>query len=182
LRAFIGAAVPGTSRPLALRITGIYSVPDFGRSYWWGDALGYFPFGQTTSRQQRLPEIDSLIASPATALAVPPADSPEIAGQIPLRAGRVGLSTEAGVRAAHGRARARLAARGLTLSTQLTALFDGADRQRHTMSAIVAVAAAGTALGLELHAGQLVGELSGGQRQRVAIARARRPPARDPRR
>lgn len=174
----IGASVPGRNRPLALRITGIYSVPDFGRSYWWGDAVGYFPFGQTTSGEQRLPEIDSLIASPATALAVPPADSPEITGQIPLRAGRVGLSAEAGVRAALTRARVRLAARGLTLSTELTALFDGSDRQRHTMSAIVAVAA----IQLVLLAVWVLGGLllrGGATRQaEIRVARLRGFPAR----
>jgi putative ABC transport system permease protein len=138
--ALLDARVPGRGRPLALRITGIYAVPSLQLPYWWGDGNGYFPFGQT-SGPQRIPEVDSLLSSAATALAVPPDDSPQIIGQLPLLASRVGLSSENPLRAAVSRAGTAVGADGLALSTQLPSLLRAADRQRHTMSTIVAVAA-----------------------------------------
>ncbi len=137
----LDASVQGTSQPLPLKITGIYAAPDFGLSYWWGNAVGYFPFGQTGGGALRLPAIDSLIASSATALGVPPQDGPEIVGQVPLLASHVSLGQESRLRTTLSKVTAAVAARGgVTVSSQLPALLADADHQRHVMSTIVAVA------------------------------------------
>ena len=139
--AVIHASVQGRSKPLALHVTGIYSVPNLDASYWWGNASGYFPFGQVTGGFNRVPEVDSLVTSPATALAVPVQEAPQLTGQVALRAGSVGLAEEASVRRALSDASATVVARGVILNTQLASLLAGADSQRHAMSTIVAVAA-----------------------------------------
>ncbi|HLK46317.1 MAG TPA: hypothetical protein VKT18_10010, partial [Acidimicrobiales bacterium] len=94
----VEASVQGRSRPLALKVTGIYAVPSFQSPYWWGNAAGDFPFGHTTTGQMPLPELDSFVASPVTALAVPPQDGPTVIGQVPLRTATVGLGDEASFR------------------------------------------------------------------------------------
>jgi putative ABC transport system permease protein len=136
----IHAGVLGLSRPLALRVTGIYAVPNPDLSYWWGNADGYFPFGEA-SGPQRIPEIDSLVTSSVTALAVPVQEAPQIVGQVPLRVGAVGLAQEGQLRGALSQLSVSVAAHGVTLNTQLASLLSGADGQRHAMSTIVAVAA-----------------------------------------
>jgi putative ABC transport system permease protein len=141
LGAVIEAGVPGLSRPLRLQVTGIYAVPNFDLSYWWGNAPGYFPFGQVAGGSSREPQLDSLITSPVTALSVPVQDTPQIVGQVPLRVGTVGLASEGRLRQSLAQASASVAAHGVTLNSQLASLLAGADGQRHTMSTIVAVAA-----------------------------------------
>jgi putative ABC transport system permease protein len=173
----IHPSVTGLGRSLALRVTGIYSVPNFDLSYWWGDASGYFPFGQTTG-PQRTPEIDSLITSPATALAVPVQEAPQITGQVPLGVGSVGLAQEGAVRKALLQASASVDARGVILNTQLGSLLAGADSQRHDMSTIVAVAAVQlVVLAIWVLAGLLV-RSSDARQAEIRVARLRGfPPA-----
>ena len=79
--AVIHASVQGRSKPLALHVTGIFSVPNLDASYWWGNASGYFPFGQVTGGFNRVPEVDSLVTSPATALAVSVQEAPQLTGR-----------------------------------------------------------------------------------------------------
>ncbi len=50
--ATIDAGVTGTGRPLRLRLTGIYTVPDLSLPYWWGEGPAYFAFGQTDRAQR----------------------------------------------------------------------------------------------------------------------------------
>src|SRR5579863_924875 len=97
LGSVIAVSAQGASRPLSLRITGIYSVPNLSLSYWWGNPVGYFPFGHSTGPPRALPEIDSLVTSRATALALRAQAPPEIIGQLPLRLARVGLGQESGL-------------------------------------------------------------------------------------
>jgi putative ABC transport system permease protein len=130
-----------TSRPLRLRITGIYAVPNLRAGYWWGNGPGYFPFGQTTGMRGSLPAIDSLIASTTTALAVPPQDATEIIGQLPLRLADVGLGQEGTLRRVVTEATSLDTSHGVALTTGLPFLLTNADRQRHVMATIVAVAA-----------------------------------------
>jgi putative ABC transport system permease protein len=134
------AGADGSSRPLRLKITGVYAVPNLQLGYWWDDGAGYFPFGQTTG-PNHLPEIDSLISSAATALAVPVQDVPQIVGQVPLLANKIGLADESPLKHALDSVSSALTSKGLVLSTQLNALFGNADHQRHVMSTIVAIAA-----------------------------------------
>ncbi len=141
LGSVINASVQGTKTPLRLKITGIYAVPNFSLSYWWGNAVSYFPFGVATSGSNRIPEIDSLIASPQTALDVPTKELPQLTGEVPLKPGGVGLGEESGVRRALSSATTTVARNGVMLSTQLPPLLAGADHQRHVMSTIVAIAA-----------------------------------------
>ena len=139
--AVIYTGVQGLSKPLRLQVTGIYSVPNFDLPYWWGNAPGYFPFGQVAGGSARIPEIDSLITSPATALSVPSQDAPQIVGQLPLRLSSVTLAHEGALKRALSQASTSVAAHGVTLNSELASLLAGADGQRHTMSTIVAVAA-----------------------------------------
>ncbi|MGE5617404.1 MAG: FtsX-like permease family protein [Candidatus Woesearchaeota archaeon] len=141
LGSVIQAQVQGAKRPVRLRITGIYDVPNYGRSYWWGNGAGYFPFGQSAGGQRRLPEIDSLITSASTAAAVPVQDVPEVTGQLPLRLSSVSLTREAGLRRTVAGLSTRLAAAGIRVSTQTPSLLASADSQSRTMTTIVAVAA-----------------------------------------
>jgi hypothetical protein len=142
LGSVIPASVTGTNRPMQFKITGVYTLPSFGLAYWWGNAPGYFPFGQTSGAGQvRLPAIDALVASPATALAVPALDVPDVIGQLPLRLANVGLGQESAMRQAVSKLGASVGVQGLALSTQLPSLLAGADRQRHVMATIVTVAA-----------------------------------------
>ncbi len=141
LGAVIRAQVQGMNRPLALRVTGIYSVPSSGLPYWWGNGPGYFPFGQSTGGARRLPEIDSLVTSLSTAAAVPVQAVPQIYGQLPLRMSRVSLSGEPSLRRAVNGLSTRLPAAGVAVSTRLPSLLADADRQSRTMATIIAVAA-----------------------------------------
>ena len=171
--AVIHASVQGRSKPLALRVTGIYSVPNLDGSYWWGNASGYFPFGQVTGGFNRVPEVDSLVTSPATALAVPVQEVPQLTGQVALRAGSVGLAEEASVRRALSDASATVVARGVILNTQLASLLAGADSQRHAMSTIVAVAAVQlVVLAIWVLAGLLV-RSSDARQAEIRVARLR---------
>lgn len=170
----IDASVKGMGRPLPLKITGIYAVPSFELPYWWGNAAGYFPFGQVSGAGQlRLPAIDALVASPATALAVPPQDVPDITGQLPLRLANVSLAQESPLRRAASNLTSAVGVRGLALSTQLPSLLAAADQQRHTMATIVAVAAVQLAiLAIWVLAGLLL--RSGDARQaEIRVARLR---------
>ncbi|HTX45083.1 MAG TPA: FtsX-like permease family protein [Solirubrobacteraceae bacterium] len=134
------AGVNGSSKPLRLRITGIYAVPNLQLPYWWDNGAGYFPYGQTTG-PNHVPEIDSLISSSTTALAVPVQDVPQVGGQVPLRTNAIGLADESQLKHALGSLSNSLSSRGLVINTQLSSLFANADHQRHVMSAIVAIAA-----------------------------------------
>jgi putative ABC transport system permease protein len=171
--AVIHASVQGLGRPLVLHVTGIYADPNVDLSYWWGNGSGYFPFGQVTSGTQRIPEIDSLVTSPLTALSVPVQEAPQITGQLPLRVGSVGLAQEGAVRRALSQASASVAARGAILNTQLPSLLAGADSQRHDMSTIVAVAAVQlVVLAIWVLAGLLV-RSSDARQAEIRVARLR---------
>lgn len=137
LGAVIRANVRGRSRPVTLRITGIYSVPSYELPYWWGNGVGYFPFGRSSGGQRKLPAIDSLVTSRATAADVPAQDAPQIFGQLPLRMRAVSLGGEAGLR----RVSSRLAAADVEMTTRLPSLLALADSQSRTMTTIVTVAA-----------------------------------------
>ncbi len=137
----LDAHTPGTNRPVPLRITGIYTLPNLRLSYWWGNGPGYFPFGQVSGCPQCLPAIDSLIASTSTALAVPPQDAPQITGQVPLRLANAGLGQETALRRVVAEGSDMAASDGLGVTTGLLSLLAHADRQRHVMGTIVAVAA-----------------------------------------
>lgn len=172
LGAVLHASVQGTNTPVRLRVTGIYSVPNLSLPYWWGDGPGYFPFGQTTG-PRRLPEIDPLIASPATALAVPAQDVPEVMGQVPLRAAGIGLGDETALERALSRDRAAVAAQGIVLSSQLPALLAAAGQQRHVMSTIVVIAAVQLVLLAIWVLGGLLVRSSDARRAEIRVARLR---------
>jgi putative ABC transport system permease protein len=169
------AAVQGASAPLRLRVTGIYSVPGFNLPYWWGNAAGYFPFGHTTGTSAGIPEpqIDSLVASPATALAVPVQDAPTVEGQVPLILRNLSLGQEHALRGALAGASTAASAGGLELSTQLPSLLASADQQRHVMATIVAIAAVQlVVLAIWVLAGLLV-RSSDARRPEMRVARLR---------
>jgi hypothetical protein len=176
LGAVIEVSVPGSRRPRRLKVTGIYTVPNPTLSYWWGDAPAYFPFGHTTG-PHRIPEIDSLIASPATALSVPAGDLPEVIGQVPLRAAQVGLGDESSLKRALSAASAELLARGIRTSTQLPALLAAADHQRNVMSTIVTIAAVQLVVLAIWVLGSLLVRNSDARRSEIRVARLRGFPA-----
>lgn len=167
----------GASSVLRLKVTGIYEAPNPDLPYWWGNGSGYFAFGQATAGPQRIPEVDSLIASPATTLAVPVQEVPEVMGQIPLRAGTVGLGDEGALRGALSAATAAVRVRGIMLSTALPSLLDGAGHERHVMATIVVVAAAELVLLALWVLGSLLVRTSDARRSEIRVARLRGFPA-----
>jgi putative ABC transport system permease protein len=136
----LSAATNGASKPLRLKITGIYAVPNLQLPYWWGEGASYFPFGQTTG-PEHIPEIDPLISSAATALAVPVQEVPALFGQVPLRADGVGLGNQGALQRGLAHATASAGSRGVIVTTELGSLLANAGHQRHLMSTIVAIAA-----------------------------------------
>lgn len=172
--AVIDASVQGATQPLRLRVTGIYAVPNVDLPYWWGNATGYFSFGQETSGAHRFPELDSLVASRQTALAVPPQDAPELVGQVPLRTAGAGLDQESSLRAALSGATSAVNAHGgVALSTQLPSLLTRSDGQRHVMSTIVAVAAIQLVLLAIWVLGGVLVRSSDARRAEIRVARLR---------
>jgi putative ABC transport system permease protein len=176
LGAVIPAAVRGEARPVRLRVTGIYAVPNTSLPYWWGNGASYFPFGQTTG-PNRIPELDSMVTSPATALDVPVQSNPDVTGQLPLRAGLVGIGDESSIRQLLARVTSADDRSGVALSTRLAAILDAVDEQRHVMSTIIAIGSVQLVL---LAVWMLVGVLlrSGeARRPEIRVARLRGFPA-----
>ncbi|MGH2871150.1 MAG: FtsX-like permease family protein, partial [Solirubrobacteraceae bacterium] len=135
----VDVRVVGRRTPLRLRLGGIALTPDLTLPYWWGDGVEDFPAGRSFGAGSAA--TDPLIASPATVLDVPGADVPVASGQLPLRAGTVGLGNEGAVRGVISRTIATVGAQGVNASTPLLSLLSAADVQRHAMATIVAVAA-----------------------------------------
>jgi hypothetical protein len=135
----LNVGVLGRSRPLVLKITGVYAVPNLQLPYWWGQGSGDFPYGQV-SGPNKIPELDPLIGSPATALAVPVQNLPQVIGQVPLRASEIGLGNEAALKHALRTVSSSLVKSGVVLTSQLSTVLGNADHQRHVMSTIVAIA------------------------------------------
>jgi len=172
LGSVIHASVRGSPTGLYLRVTGVYAPPDPALAYWWGNGAGYFPFGETTGGQQPVPELDSLITSQATALAVPPQALPQLLGQLPLRVRAVGLGDEAELKRELAGV-AAIAGGGVAVSSGLPALLSGADHQRQLMATIVLVAAIElVVLALWVLGGLLV-RTSEGRRAEIRVARLR---------
>lgn len=53
------AGVRGETGQLALKVAGVYAVPDLTLGYWWGEGPGYFPFGVPTG-PGRTPQVARL--------------------------------------------------------------------------------------------------------------------------
>ncbi len=174
--AVLPAGVKGRTAPLPLRVTGIYAIPNLSLPYWWGGGAGYFSYGHTTG-PNHIPEIDPLIGSAATALAVPVQNVPYIVGQVPLRPERVGLGNEDSLERALASASANVANHGVPLGTQLPSLLAGAARQRHAMSTIVVIAAVQLVLLAIWVLGSLLVRSSEARRSEIRVARLRGFPA-----
>jgi putative ABC transport system permease protein len=173
----IAALVTGRTQPLRLRVSGIVSAPDLQLPYWWGDGSGDFPFGKSLGGPLGPPETDPLIASPATALAVPAADVPTVIGQVPLRPDVVGVGDESTVRRLLARTAATLRSQGIRAGTRLPALFAQADHERRQMTTIVAVAAIQLVLLAVWVLGSLLVRSSDARRSEARVARLRGFPA-----
>jgi hypothetical protein len=173
----IDAFVQGSKRPLHLTITGIYKVPDLKLPYWWGNETGFFPFGHTSGPPSPIPEIDSLITSSSTALAVPALEAPDVIGQLPLDAAQVNLSDEGEIRDVTRAVAATVSANGLRLSTQLPALLASADHQRHVMATIVVVAAVELVVLALWVLGSMLVRTADARRSEIRVARLRGFPA-----
>ena len=177
LGSVIHAGVLGSPSGLRLHVTGIYAAPNPDLPYWWGGGAGYFPFGHTTGGQSHIPEVDSLIASPATVLAVPVQEVPELIGQLPLRAAKVSSGDENALRHVLSAAGAIVPGYGIVLSTDTPSLLGNADRQRHTMATIVAVAAIELVVLALWVLGSLLVRTSEARRSEIRVARLRGFPA-----
>jgi putative ABC transport system permease protein len=126
--------------PLRLRVAGIAKTPDLGSSYWWGQGVEDFPFGQPASANGPAPT-DSVIASQATVLSVGARAAPAVTVQMPVRSGSVDLGDEATVNRDLVRTNSQLQQQRIHLSSALASLLANANHQRHVMATIVAIAA-----------------------------------------
>jgi hypothetical protein len=125
---------------LRLHLTGIVRTPNLGPSYWWGQGVEDFPYGQPASANGPAPT-DSVLASQATVLSVGARAAPSVTVQLGVRPGSVDLGDEATVTRDLGRAAANLQQQRIHLSSGLAGLLSNADHQRHVMATIVAIAA-----------------------------------------
>jgi putative ABC transport system permease protein len=126
--------------PLQLHVTGIVRTPELGASYWWGQGVEDFPFGQPAPANGPAPT-DSVLASQATVLSVGARAAPAVTVQLPVRPGSVNLGDETIVRRDLNRATGRLQQQRMRLSSGLASLLANAEHQRHVMATIVAIAA-----------------------------------------
>ncbi|MGH2914689.1 MAG: ABC transporter permease [Solirubrobacteraceae bacterium] len=178
IRASVGSivrvVVTGRSRLLPLRVTGIVLTPDLNLPYWWGDGAADFPAGRSFSASPGgTVATDPLIASAATALAVPAADVPEVIGQLPLQTGAVHLGDESGVKRALHAATSTLHEQGTQAQSQLPSLLADADRQRRAMATIVAIAAIQLVLLAIWVLGSVLVRSSEARRSEARVARLR---------
>ena len=173
----IDASVRGAAAPIPLSVTGIYAPPDLNLPYWWGAGPAYFPFG-TPEGPNRILQVDPLITSAGTALAVPIQDVPTVIGQVPLLAASVDLGNEGSLEHALSKATMAVSKDSVIATTQLPAVLAGAAHQRHTMSTIVTVAAVQlAALSIWVLAGLLI-RSSDSRREEIHLARLRGFPTR----
>jgi hypothetical protein len=126
--------------PLRLHVAGIVRTPDLGSSYWWGQAVEDFPYGQPASANGPAPT-DSVLASQATVLSVGARAAPSVTVQLPVRVGSVNLGDETIVTRDLARAASNLQQQRIHLSSGLAGLLTNADHQRQVMATIVAIAA-----------------------------------------
>ncbi len=126
--------------PLQLHLTGIVRTPGLGSSYWWGQGIEDFPYGQPASANGPAPT-DSVLASQATVLSVGARAAPSVTVQLGVRPGSVDLGDERTVTRDLARADANLQQQRIHLSSGLAGLLGNADHQRHVMATIVAIAA-----------------------------------------
>jgi putative ABC transport system permease protein len=176
LGATVRVSITGRTKRLPLKVTGIISTPDLDLPYWWGDGVEDFPFGQSTASfgpQQT----DPLIASRATALAVPAADVSNVFGQVPLRPDAVDLGNEGAVRQVLTRTVTTLNRQGIRAGTGLPALLAQADHQRRQMTTIVAIAAIQLVLLAVWVLASLLVRSSDARRSEARVARLRGFPA-----
>jgi putative ABC transport system permease protein len=173
----LAARVTGATSPLQLKVTGIVSVPDLNLPYWWGDGPEDFPLGLSLGAPGNPAENDPLIASPATALNVPSQDVPTAIGQIPLRPGAVSLADERDVERVLRSTTVELSGQGIRAGSQLRSLLADADRQRHAMSTIVAIAAIQLVLLAVWVLGSVLLRSSDARRSEARVARLRGFPA-----
>jgi putative ABC transport system permease protein len=132
---------------LALKITGIYTIPNLAAPYWWGEGQSAFAFG--TSPVNMPPQLDPLFVSEATALSVrtpesvngPAKPAAAVTAQVPLVTGHVDLADEAALKRTGGRIDTAEHALGIMPVTGLPSVLGDADHQRHQMTTIIAVAA-----------------------------------------
>ncbi len=169
----VSVQVTGRSAPLRLKVTGITFTPDLGLPYWWGDGIEDFPVGHSFGGPGEPAATDPLIASPATALAVPALDVPAATGQVPLRAGAVSVGDESAVKQALSRTGAILGRQGMRAGTQLPSLLADADHQRDAMATIVAIAATQLVLLAVWVLGSVVVRSSDARRSEARVARLR---------
>ncbi len=172
----LAVGVLGSGAPLRLKVGGVYATPNVELPYWWGEGAGYFAFGHTGG-PKGTPELDPLISSAATALAVPRADVPTVLGQVPLRPSTVNLSTEPALQHALAVATAAAARQHLLLRTPLPSVLGGAGHQRHVMSTIVAVAAVQLVLLAIWVLASLLVRNADARRSEIRVARLRGFPA-----
>jgi hypothetical protein len=125
---------------LRLHLTGIVRTPNLGSSYWWGQGVEDFPYGQPASANGPAPT-DSVIASQATVLSVGARAAPAVTVQLPVRAGSINLGDEATVTRDLTRAATNLQQQRIHLSSGLAGLLANGNHQRHVMGTIVAIAA-----------------------------------------
>jgi putative ABC transport system permease protein len=168
----VDASVPGRSTPLYLEVSGVYRVPNLTLPYWWGLGPSDFPFG--ISNQQHVLQLDPLITTAATAVAVPPLDAPLITGQVPLRTANVDLATESRLQQALRQSTTTVAERSdEQLESGATALLAQIDDQRHLMTTIVLVATLQLLVLVLWVLGSLITRSSEIRQQEIRLARLR---------
>ena len=141
----VGSTVPVDDRkedhPAALRITGVYRLPDLQGAYWFGEPQNYFLFGQNSGKPLELDELDDLFVASPAAFALPAAYPRSPTVQSGLRPGKLGIGNAASVMRAMLALKRSAALAGFQVETALPAVLSAPLRQRSLMSPVVVVAA-----------------------------------------
>jgi putative ABC transport system permease protein len=128
-------------RPVGIRITGVYHLPNFQSAYWFGEPETNFLFGQNSEKPLELDEVDDLFVASPAALGLPLAYPRSLTIPTALRSGKLGIGNASAVRRDVLALKRRAARAGFALETDLPGVLSGPLHQQSLMSTVVVVAA-----------------------------------------
>jgi ABC-type lipoprotein release transport system permease subunit len=121
--------------PVALVVAGLYVAPNPFANFWWG--FNYFGYGEGSTA---VPELDDLITSQATALALPQSGGTPLLAQLPIDTAQLDTGNVDALEHALSSYRFTSAARfDVTTSSELSSVLSSASSDEHTLDTIVLI-------------------------------------------